>query len=32
MKELDWNLYPNFSKAKFDCKHTGINDEGELIL
>ena len=25
MKELNWNDYPNFSKAKFDCKHTGKN-------
>jgi zinc D-Ala-D-Ala carboxypeptidase len=21
----DWSLYPNFSKAEFDCKHTGRN-------
>jgi uncharacterized protein YcbK (DUF882 family) len=26
MKELDWNLYPNFSKSEFDCKHTGKNE------
>ena len=23
---LDWNDYPNFSKAEFDCKHTGKNE------
>lgn len=23
--ELDWGLYPNFSKREFDCKHTGRN-------
>ena len=22
----DWSLYPNFSKAEFDCKETGEND------
>jgi len=21
-----WNLYPNFSKAEFNCKHTGKNE------
>lgn len=23
---IDWSLYPNFSKAEFDCKHTGRNE------
>lgn len=22
----DWSAYPNFSKAEFDCRHTGRND------
>lgn len=22
----DWSKYPNFTKAEFDCKHTGRND------
>ena len=22
---MNWNDYPNFSKAEFDCKHTGKN-------
>ena len=26
MSELNWNDYPNFSKDKFDCKHTGKNE------
>lgn len=21
-----WSEYPNFSKAEFDCKHTGLNE------
>ncbi len=21
-----WDLYPNFSKEEFDCKHTGKNE------
>lgn len=24
--EANWNLYPNFSKEEFDCKHTGKNE------
>lgn len=24
--EAKWELYPNFSKAEFDCKHTGENN------
>ena len=23
---VDWSKYPNFSKAEFDCKHTGKNE------
>ena len=23
---MNWNDYPNFSKAEFDCKHTGRNE------
>ncbi len=23
---LDWSLYPNFTKQEFDCRHTGINN------
>ena len=26
MSKLNWNDYPNFSKDKFDCKHTGKNE------
>jgi len=26
MSALDWSQYPNFSKEKFDCKHTGKNE------
>jgi uncharacterized protein YcbK (DUF882 family) len=22
---MNWNDYPNFSKAEFDCKHSGFN-------
>jgi uncharacterized protein YcbK (DUF882 family) len=22
----NWNLYPNFKKAEFDCKHSGKNE------
>jgi zinc D-Ala-D-Ala carboxypeptidase len=25
MNQAQWNLYPNFSKREFDCKHTGEN-------
>lgn len=25
MAEINWNDYDNFSKAEFDCKHTGEN-------
>ena len=24
--KAQWDLYPNFSKDKFDCKHTGKNE------
>ena len=24
--KAQWNLYPNFSKKEFDCKHTGKNE------
>jgi uncharacterized protein YcbK (DUF882 family) len=24
--KANWNLYPNFSKEEFDCKHTGKNE------
>lgn len=24
--KAQWNLYPNFSKEEFDCKHTGKNE------
>jgi zinc D-Ala-D-Ala carboxypeptidase len=24
--KAQWNLYPNFSKHEFDCKHTGLNE------
>lgn len=24
--EANWELYPNFSKGEFDCKHTGENN------
>jgi zinc D-Ala-D-Ala carboxypeptidase len=24
--KADWTKYPNFSKAEFDCKHTGNNE------
>lgn len=23
---INWNDYPNFTKAEFDCKHTGRNE------
>jgi len=23
---IDWSLYPNFTKAEFDCKETGENE------
>ena len=26
MTDINWNDYPNFSKAEFDCKHTGNNE------
>jgi len=26
MMKAQWNLYPNFSKEEFDCKHTGKNE------
>ena len=22
----NWDLYPNFTKEEFDCKHTGLNE------
>jgi zinc D-Ala-D-Ala carboxypeptidase len=25
MNQAQWNLYPNFSKREFNCKHTGEN-------
>lgn len=25
MSDARWHEYPNFSKAEFDCKHTGAN-------
>jgi zinc D-Ala-D-Ala carboxypeptidase len=24
--KADWSLYPNFTKAEFDCKHSGKNE------
>ena len=24
--QADWSKYPNFTKAEFDCKHTGENN------
>lgn len=28
-----WDRYPNFSKAEFDCKHTGLNEmQHEFML
>lgn len=29
---VDWSQYPNFSKAEFDCKHTGKNDMQPFFL
>lgn len=26
MTPAQWNLYPNFQKSEFDCKHTGRNE------
>lgn len=26
MTPAKWNEYPNFTKAEFDCKHTGLNE------
>ena len=23
---MNWSDYPNFNKAEFDCKHTGLNE------
>lgn len=28
----DWSKYPNFSKAEFDCKHTGENQMQEEFM
>lgn len=32
MARLDWDKWPNFSKAEFDCKHTGKNRMDEDFM